>query len=126
MSSGSRYAGIWPEIRRTLVCERKKSARCVVELGSNLGPTTSKQDIKRRYKTQNRPKRTNYIALVSLHWTQRNAYSQPSPDQDQAKEHFLRRSYRNDKLESNLGPLTHAMEIRPGFLVTEPDKTINR
>jgi hypothetical protein len=35
-------------------------------LGSNLGPMTSKQGTKSRYKTQDQPKRTNSIALVSL------------------------------------------------------------
>ncbi len=49
----------------------------VVELGSNLGPISSEQGRKTGCKTQNRPKRTNHIASVSLPWAQGVGGSNP-------------------------------------------------
>jgi hypothetical protein len=49
------------------------SPRALAKPGSN----SSKQSVKPTYETQNRPKRTNHIALVSLPWAQEVRGSNP-------------------------------------------------
>jgi hypothetical protein len=60
-----------------------------LKLGSTLGPIRFEQATKRRYKTQNRPKRTNHIALVVLPWAQGVRGSNPRAPTIQQLTYFV-------------------------------------